>query len=181
MADPSETYDMPRIPKTLLLIGGPMGVGKSTVCEALLDLLQPGVYLDGDWCWYMRPFSVTDETRAMVLDNICSMLSRFLSCPDLQYVIFGWVMHQQAILDTICSRLSLDNVRVVKLSLLASENVLRERLERDIFEGKRTPDVIARSLSYLPLYQALDTEKLSTDALTAAEAARMIAAHLGVV
>ena len=90
-------------------------------------------------------------------------------------------MHQQAILDTICSRLSLDNVRVVKLSLLASESVLQERLERDIFAGKRTPDVIARSLSYLPLYQALDTEKLSTDALTAAEAARMIAAHLGVV
>ena len=158
-----------------------MGVGKSTVCEELLALLQPGVYLDGDWCWHMRPFTVTDETKAMVLDNICAMLSRFLSCPDLRYVIFGWVMHQQAILDTICSRLSLDNVRVVKLSLLASENVLRKRLERDIFEGKRTVDVVARSLSYLPLYQELDAEKLSTDALTAAEVAQMIAAHLDAV
>lgn len=158
-----------------------MGVGKSAVCEALLDLLQPGVYLDGDWCWHMRPFSVTDETKAMVLDNICAMLNRFLTCPELQYVVFCWVMHQQAILDTICSRLSPDNVRVVKLSLLASENVLRERLERDIFAGKRIPDVIARSLSYLPLYQELDTEKLSTDALTAAEVARMIVAHLDAV
>lgn len=178
MANSSAACDTPQVQKTLLLIGGPMGVGKSTVCEELLALLQPGVYLDGDWCWHMRPFTVTDETKAMVLDNICAMLSRFLSCPDLRYVIFGWVMHQQAILDTICSRLSLDNVRVVKLSLLASENVLRERLERDIFEGKRTADVVARSLSYLPLYQELDAEKLSTDALTAAEVAQMIAAHL---
>lgn len=181
MRDSSAVSGVSPFQKTLVLIGGPMGVGKSAVCEELLRCLQPAVYLDGDWCWHMRPFSVTDETKAMVLDNICAMLSRFLACPELRYVIFGWVMHQQAILNTICSRLSLDNVRVVKLSLLASESVLRERLERDIFEGRRTADVIARSLSYLPLYQGLDTEKLSTDALTAAEVARMIAAHLGAV
>ena len=77
-------HDTLRTPKTLLLIGGPMGVGKSAVCEALLDLLQPGVYLDGDWCWHMRPFSVTDETKAMVLDNICAMLNRLRNCSGRQ-------------------------------------------------------------------------------------------------
>ena len=66
--------------KTLIFINGPMGVGKSVVCKALLERLTPGVYLDGDWCWNMNPFQVTDETRAMVLDNITAMLSRFLAC-----------------------------------------------------------------------------------------------------
>ena len=46
-----------------------MGVGKSAVCKQLIKKLQPGVYLDGDWCWNMSPFSVTDETKAMVMDT----------------------------------------------------------------------------------------------------------------
>ena len=64
--------------KRLFLIGGPMGVGKSAVCEQLVKRLQPGVYLDGDWCWHMRPFSVTDATKAMVMDNICALLGRWV-------------------------------------------------------------------------------------------------------
>lgn len=65
--------------KTLLLLNGPMGVGKSAVCRALSGRITPSVYLDGDWCWSMNPFRVTDETREMVMDNITAMLSRFLA------------------------------------------------------------------------------------------------------
>ncbi len=72
--------------KTLLFVNGPMGVGKTAVCKALLERLTPGVYLDGDWCWNMNPFHVT---KAMALDNITAMLSRYLACPELDYVIFG--------------------------------------------------------------------------------------------
>ena len=93
--------------KRLILVGGPMGVGKSTVCRALMERLSRCLYLDGDWCWNMRPFSVTEETRALVLDNICSVLARDLRCPELDHVIFGWVLHQQETIDTILSRLPL--------------------------------------------------------------------------
>ena len=167
------------LPKTLLLIGGPMGVGKSAVCDELAERLRPGVYLDGDWCWHMRPFSVTEETKAMVMDNICAMLSRFLRCPELRYVIFGWVMHQQSILDEICQRLPLEGVTVHRLSLLASEDILRRRLGRDVAAGRRTADCIGRSLAYLPLYGEVDTQKISTDGLTPAETAARIAALAG--
>ena len=171
-----ETVSTVPLPKTLLLIGGPMGVGKSAVCGELVDLLQPGVYLDGDWCWNMRPFSVTEETKAMVMDNICAMLNRFLGCPELRYVIFGWVMHQQTILDEICSRLPLEGVTVHKLSLLASEDVLRQRLGRDVAAGRRTAEGIGRSLAYLTLYAALNTQKIWTDKLSPRETAERIAA-----
>lgn len=56
--------------KTLLLVNGPMGAGKPAVCRELLELLRPGAYLDGDWCWMTRPFQVTEESRAMVMDSI---------------------------------------------------------------------------------------------------------------
>ena len=162
--------------KHLLLIGGPMGVGKSAVCRELLELLEPGVYLDGDWCWNMRPFLVTAETRAMVLDNITAMLTRFLRCPELQYVIFGWVMHQQEILDTICARVPLDGVDVLRISLTAKPATLRRRLEADVAAGLRKEDVIGRSLAYLPLYRELETVKVPTDHLSPAGVAAKIAA-----
>lgn len=63
--------------KTLYLIGGTMGVGKSTVSQRLRDALPAAVMLDGDWCWSADPFIVTDETRTMVLDNICHVLGNF--------------------------------------------------------------------------------------------------------
>ena len=167
--------------KRLLLIGGPMGVGKSAVCADLIDRLQPGVYLDGDWCWNMKPFSVTEETQAMVMDNICALLGRFLACPELDNVIFGWVMHRQEIIDAICSRLPLDGVEVYRVSLLASPGLLRDRVVRDIARGKRGGDAISRSFSYLPLYDELDTWKIDTDHCTPKQVAghilRMIEEH----
>lgn len=51
-----------------------MGVGKTTVCRRLKVLLPNSVFLDGDWCWDMHPFQITEETKAMVLDNICHLL-----------------------------------------------------------------------------------------------------------
>ena len=161
--------------KRLILVGGPMGVGKSTVCRVLMERLAPCVYLDGDWCWTMRPYSITQETRALVLDNICSVLARDLMCPELDNVIFGWVLHQQKTIDTILSRLPLEGVEIINISLLASPEALRTRLERDMADGRRPRDgVVERSLAYLPLYGKLNTWKLDTTQLTPEGAAARI-------
>ena len=60
--------------KKLYLIGGTMGVGKTATCQQLKSMLSNAVLLDGDWCWDADPFVVTDETKAMVMDNICHVL-----------------------------------------------------------------------------------------------------------
>lgn len=57
--------------KHLILVNGTMGVGKTAVCQELKQLLPNCVFLDGDWCWDMSPFVVNDETKAMVMQNIC--------------------------------------------------------------------------------------------------------------
>ena len=61
--------------KTLYMIGGPMGVGKTAVCRALQKRLDRSVFLDGDWCWDAHPFQVTEETKTMVTKNICFLLN----------------------------------------------------------------------------------------------------------
>ena len=120
--------------KTLYLIGGAMGVGKTAACQKVKTLLPHSVFLDGDWCWDAHPFLVTKETRA-----IC------------------WVMDRQAILDDLLSRLDTSSCRVCPISLLCDEGTLTARLEEDIAAGCRTPNVIPRSLARLPLYEALST------------------------
>jgi len=55
--------------KNVLLIGGTMGAGKTSVCQELKRTLNQAVFLDGDWCWDADPFQITDETKAMVLQN----------------------------------------------------------------------------------------------------------------
>src|ERR1043166_2685790 len=61
---------------------------------------------DGDWCWEMRPFVVTEETTAMVRGNIIHLLNSFLACSEFEHVIFCWVMHTQEILDDLLGALN---------------------------------------------------------------------------
>ena len=157
--------------KRLIFVNGAMGAGKTTVCRELKEMLQPSVFLDGDWCWDMSPFVVTAETQQLVLDNICGMLNRFLACDAFENVIFCWVMHRQEILNELLRRQDLSACLVRAVSLVCTPEALRARLEKDIADGRRTPDVIERSLAYLPLYDALDTVKIDVSHLTIQETA----------
>ncbi len=154
--------------KTLYMIGGTMGVGKTTVCQQLKRDLQNSVFLDGDWCWDASPFQITDETKAMVIDNICYLLNNFLKCSVYENVIFCWVMHEQGIINSIIEKLDTENCSVNCISLIANEKSLRDRLSNDIKRGIRTGDVIERSAARIPLYQALNTIKIDTSNKTVA-------------
>lgn len=160
--------------KTLYLIGGTMGVGKTTTCQILKRELPKAVFLDGDWCWDADPFVVTPETQSMVLGNIAYLLNSFLSCSEYENVIFCWVMHQQAIVDTVLTALHTEGVAVKSISLMCSAEALTERLRRDVEAGVRQEDVIARSLERIPLYEALNTVKVDVSSLTPEEAAKAI-------
>ena len=167
--------------KTLYLVGGAMGVGKTTTCKILRDRLDKCVFLDGDWCWDMHPFTVNDATKAVVMDNICHMLNNFLHCAEFESVVFCWVMHDQAIIDEILQRVDTAGCRVVVASLVCTEDALRQRLIRDVNAGIRTPDVIARAVQRLKLYRLVESHKVDVTEITAEEAAeRLIALAAGI-
>ncbi len=152
--------------KTLYLIGGTMGVGKTTVCQQLKKDLPKCVFLDGDWCWDASPFQVTEETKAMVLDNISYLLNNFLCCSAYENVILAWVMHEQSIVDAIIEQLNFSQCVIKCISLLVDEDNLRDRLLQDVLSGVRTEDVIERSIARIPMYQQLDTIKIDTNGKT---------------
>ena len=162
--------------KTLYLVGGPMGVGKTAVCQCLKRMLPNSVFLDGDWCWDADPFQVTPETKRMVLDNIVYLLNSFLHCSAYENVLFCWVMHEQRILDHLLQRLDTAGCAVKAVSLLCDEATLRERLGGDIRCGLRRADVLERSLARLPLYPRLATIKIETSGKSVRAVAEEIAA-----
>jgi len=151
-----------------------MGVGKSTVCKILLDKLKPGIYLDGDWCWNMNPFIISEENKAMVLDNITHLLKNYLHNSSYKYIVFCWVIHQEDILNQILEPLTDLDFELYKISLVCSETTLRKRLEKDIQNGMRTVDVINRSVQRLPLYDKMNTVKINVSHLTPQETAKEI-------
>lgn len=153
---------MKGVEKNLYLIGGTMGVGKSTTCQLLKKKLNNSVFLDGDWCWDSNPFQVTEETKAMVMDNICYLLNNFVHCSAFENIIFCWVMHEQSIIDHIIEKLDTKNCKVKLISLVCDEYSLCKRLNEDIENGVRTADVIERSVARIPMYEHLNTIKVDS-------------------
>ncbi|WMJ23195.1 AAA family ATPase [Paludicola sp. MB14-C6] len=164
--------------KKLIFINGTMGVGKTTTCRELKKLLPKNVFLDGDWCWDMSPFIVNDETKSMVISNICFLLNNFIKCSEYENIIFCWVMHEQSIIDTVLSALDISNVSVKLFSLVADKASLEKRLEEDIQNGIRTADVIERSVKRIEKYNSLNTEKIDVSNITPMQAAEILVTRI---
>lgn len=146
--------------KKVYLIGGTMGVGKTTTCQLLKKELNNSVFLDGDWCWDMHPFQVNEETKKMVQDNIYHMLNNFIHCQCFDHIIFCWVMHEQNIIDDMIKHLDIKDCQVYPISLVLDEKSLRKRLQKDVDNNIREQSVIERSVQRIPLYHQLNTIKI---------------------
>lgn len=147
--------------KHVYLIGGPMGIGKSTICNQLNQDLDHSVFLDGDWCWNMDPFIVNQDTKNMVLDNITHCLNNFIHTPGIENIIFCWVMHKQDIIDEIIQKLDTKDVELHLISLICDKQELMQRMLID----RRNNQTIQKSLKYLELYKDLNTQKIDVTTL----------------
>ena len=167
--------------KKLILVNGTMGVGKSTVCEILYKSMKNSCWLDGDWCWTMNPFKVTDENKAMVMGNITYILNNFLRNSMYEYIIFNWVMHQESIIEDVLRKLDKNyEYQVYKITLMCSEEKLIERIKKDIDNGKRDKDSLSRGVERIPLYKDMDTIKVdvgSNDVLETVEIIKNIVGY----
>ena len=147
--------------KHVYLIGGPMGIGKSTICNQLNQDLDHSVFLDGDWCWNMDPFVVNQDTKNMVLDNITHCLNNFIHTPGIENIIFCWVMHKQDIIDQIIQKLDTEGVDIHLISLICEKEELIKRMLIDRRDKKKK----RKSLQYLEFYKDLDTQKIDVTTL----------------
>lgn len=160
--------------KKLIIINGTMGVGKSATCKELNKNLNNSVWLDGDWCWMMNPFTVNDENKQMVMNNITHLLRSFLTNSSFQYVVFSWVIHMENIFDSILQELKDLDFEVYKITLICSEEALKKRILKDIKLNLREEELINRSIARLELYRNMDTVKIDTTDMSILETVNKI-------
>lgn len=91
--------------KTLFILSGSDSAKKTQTCESLKTSLPHSVYLNGKWCWNADPMIDNNETRYMVLQNICFLLNQFLVCPAYDNIIFSWVFDQKHTIESILGSL----------------------------------------------------------------------------
>ncbi len=147
--------------KRLILINGPMGIGKTTVGRKLAEKLPNCQLIDGDDVWRVFPFEVNEETQKLVVANLRSMIAHALNSTWVENLVLTWVIPEETIFDLLLDDQPLKDTAVFCFTLLGNEKTLRERIERDA-AGLRTIDVLERSLRYLPKFEAMNTEKINT-------------------
>lgn len=148
--------------KRLAVISGTMGVGKTTLCERLYKKLENSVWLDGDWCWMMNPWSFNERNKIMAIENISFLLRNFLLNSSFENVVFNWVLHNDEIWQKIYYNLNDISFNLTKISLVCSPEGLAQRMQK----AGRDSEIIKESLKRLPLYDGLNTLKLDTTGLT---------------
>ncbi len=126
----------------------------------------------------MQPFVVNEETKTMVMKNICFLLNQFIQCSEYEYIIFCWVMHEQSIIDSILSSLDNNDCLIKSFSLIADPQSLTKRIKLDIDSGIRTADALDRSVARINNYNLLDTEKIDVSHISPLQAAEFIKAKL---
>lgn len=164
--------------KRLLFVSGPMAAARpASAAGCSIAWLRRSIWTR--WCWMMEPFTVTEENALPWCNcNICFQLNQFLRCTAYDTVVFCWVMHRQPIVDGLLAGLDAPPFAFTHISLTPQPEVLARRVQADVDAGLRQEDAVARSLSYLPLYQELSSLKLDNSLLDVEETAAAIQALL---
>ena len=101
----------------VIIINGPMGVGKTTAGKLIAEKNPGTAFIDGDWCMDIHPFVGNRETKAMAVDNILHMIGNYGRCSACRTVVLVWLMDDAwvrekirdglAALEAACGRLGL--------------------------------------------------------------------------
>ena len=116
--------------KKLILISGSPCVGKTTVGSRLFESYDNSAYLDGDWCWCVHPFSVTDTRLRNGDKSMSFVLSNYLDS-DFGYVFLtSVVLTNPQIRKNILNGITAKDYDVIGFTLTCSEETLKKRHDR---------------------------------------------------
>ena len=116
--------------KKLILISGSPCVGKTVVGDRLFESYDNSAYLDGDWCWCVHPFSVTDRRLRNGDKSMSFILSNYLDS-DFEYVFFtSVVLTDRGIREGILNGITAKDYQVIGFTLTCSEETLKERHDK---------------------------------------------------
>ena len=146
--------------KKVIIINGPIGVGKSTVGKLLCKKLNKSAFLDGDWCFDLHPFIADKETKEMAVDNIIHIINNYLNCSHCDYVVFNWVMDKIEVYRKITNSLQRNDTYLYEITLTCTEEALTDRWHKDNLCEWRIDEWLNVSKKSLNYFSGLDTIRI---------------------
>ena len=157
----------------VIIINGPMGVGKTTVGKYIAEQNPGTAFIDGDWCMDIHPFVGNRETRAMAVDNILHMIGNYQKCSVCDRVVLVWLMDDPWVIQRIAEGLSSLQVAAKHITLACDAESLIRRWKKDQNCEWRTDDWLDISLRSLPDFAAMD-QVVDTSDLSVEQVAEQI-------
>lgn len=157
----------------VIVINGPMGVGKTTVGRFIAEKYPGTAFIDGDWCMDLHPFVGNQETKDMAVDNILHMIGNYQKCSACHMVVLVWLMDDVWVQQRIADGLSALQVKMKNVTLVCDEDHLIERWKSDQNCEWRTEEWLKVSRKSLPQFLAMENT-ICTDDLTIEQVADMV-------
>jgi len=156
--------------KKLVIIAGPAGIGKTTVCQRLFKTIEGCAWLDGDWCWMVNPYpGKTDEQKAYSLESFGRILDGYFNDENTDIIFFSWMIQRDFMFKLVIDKISYKKYEVIKIVLVCDEKVFLQRL----IDGNRSERKI-NNPDDMEKYRSLNAHVLDTTNLSVCDTANKI-------
>ena len=140
----------------LIIINGPMGVGKTAVGKCIADQNAGTAFIDGDWCLDLHPFVGNNETKAMAVDNILHMIDNYRKCSVCRMIVLVWLMDDLWVRKLIMDGVAGMELDVNSVTLICDQEELVRRWTNDHACEWRTSEWLDVSLKMLPSFGKME-------------------------
>jgi chloramphenicol 3-O-phosphotransferase len=181
----SVVSSMYRRPMRVVLLGGAMGIGKTTTARCLMEMAQAGPdlvqWVDVDALWFHRPWRVDEVTKAMVEANIRAVADHAAQA-SVDVLLITWVF-PAANVHRIVAGLLPPGCEITSVQLHASHEVWARRLMGDPERSNLNFDPEERHTHheerYMETHAVPVDHVVKTDGLTPIEVANAVALATG--
>lgn len=166
--------------KNLLFLCGPNGIGKTSISKEIVRVLPNSAYVDSDWCRFMNPFILNDDTIPTISRNISSMILAYLNCSIIKTVIFTYGFHgrRKEVFDDVMRQISVFPYEFIPYLLWCDENENIRRIQTD----GRSKEHIERTINQSrKAFDNITYEKINITELSVNQAAAFIIAKAGLL
>ena len=157
----------------VIVINGPMGVGKTTTGRYIADRYSGTAFIDGDWCMDIHPFVGSRETKAMAVDNILHMIGNYRNCSACSMVVLVWLMDDRHVYERIREGIAGMQLDVRSVTLVCDRDHLITRWKNDDQCEWRTEEWLKISLDSLDYFSSSE-DAFATDDMTVRQVAEAI-------
>jgi len=157
----------------LILLGGPPGIGKTSVLNVLPKYISTCALFDADDIWRTYPQDNDAINRSNNIVAVHSVLRSHLAS-NHSPLIFAWVFANPALVDDVLSGIKDYIISIQRIYLVASPDILLQRLAK----RSATQELVQYSLGKLKDIDKMNQPKIDTSSLDSEGVAQIIASQI---